>query len=119
MLGFKTLIALMAIWMSFCAKMHPKRKRFNIAFRSRYGTGAKLDVTVTTFEQEDDNRVLLSGDIEFEVMVDGNPEMETEDFEAIFYFGEGDGNGFLGLLGCIERIEQIEPHIIPQQYFGG
>lgn len=96
----------------------PQAERFNVAFRSRYGSGARLNVSLSEFEQEDDH-VRLSGDIEFEVIIAGETQTESEDFEAIFYLGEGDGNGFLGLLGCIERIEQIEPDTIPKSYFGG
>jgi hypothetical protein len=84
-------------------------RRFNVAFNNRYGTGARIDINLSEFEQEDDH-VRFVGDIVF--------EDDTQDFEAVFHLGDGDGNGFLGLLGCIDRIEQIQPDTIPQQFWG-
>lgn len=84
-------------------------QRFNIAFSNRYGNGARIDISLSDFEQDDD-RVRFVG----EIVTDD----ETEDFEALFYMGDGDGNGFLGLLGCIERIEQLQPNTIPQEFWG-
>lgn len=91
-----------------CENAAPAR-RFNIAFTNRYGAGARIDINLSEFDQTDD-QVRFVGEIVF--------DDETEDFEAVFTMGDGDGNGFLGLLGCIERIELLQPDTIPQQFWG-
>lgn len=87
----------------------PQAERFNVTFRNRYAD-QDIRINLQDFEQND-NEVLLEGEIEF--------NNDKDDFSARFIIGEGGNSGFLGLFGCIERIEQLEPENIPQPFWGG
>ncbi len=87
----------------------PQARRFNTAFRNRYAR-QNISIDLQNFEQND-REVILEGNIE----IDG----ERDDFRTRFIIGEDGNTGFLGLFGCIERIEQLEPTVIPQPYWGG
>lgn len=84
-------------------------ERFNTVFRNRYA-GQDISINLEDFEQND-NEVLFEGEILF--------TNDKDDFAMRFIIGEGGNNGFLGLFGCIEYIEQLEPENIPQPFWGG
>jgi hypothetical protein len=82
-------------------------EQFSKVFAKRYGRGVKL--SLTKFEERD-NQVRLEG------------QMQTRsgraNYEAVFYMG-GQRAGMLGLLRCVERIEQRRPDLLPISNWGG
>jgi hypothetical protein len=77
-------------------------------FYFRYGKDIQL--TSTDFEEEG-TRVRVKGRLD----VAGN----ESDYEAVLHINRGEG-GFFGLLGCVTRIEQLQPDILPPpRIFGG
>ncbi len=82
-------------------------EQFSQVFLTRYGEEVELDIK--SVEQEDD-RIHMTG----ELQVDDR----TQTYEAFFSVQNG-GTGFLNMLGCVEKIEQVEPDIIPITFLGG
>ncbi len=81
---------------------------FGDAFHARYGDSIKI--TVSNFE-ESDRKVTFEGALE----IDG----DESDYQATFHISDDNGRGFLGLFGCVERIELVDPDTMPIDYFGG
>ncbi len=54
------------------------------------------------------------------VQVEGNITIrgEESEYEAILHVKNGDV-GFLGIMGCVEQIDQLKPNRIPSTFLGG
>lgn len=82
-------------------------EQFSLMFLGRYGEDVELSIDAV---EQDDDRIHMTGELK---MAD-----RTQTYEAYFYVQNG-GTGFLGMLGCVERIEQVEPDAMPTTYLGG
>lgn len=79
------------------------------AFQARYGEDVSL--SITSVEQETDT-VHVFGNLQ------RSDSRRKSSYEAIFTLGD-DEIGFLGLIRCVQHIEQLKPDPLPQPFWGG
>lgn len=82
-------------------------RRFGQQLYARYTRN--IEIIINSVE-EDEEQVHVKGSI----TIQGN----ESDYEAILHVKNG-GVGFLGVMGCVEHIEQLQPDLIPPPSFVG
>jgi hypothetical protein len=82
-------------------------QRFGQLLYARYTRDIEININSV---DETDAQVHVKGHI----TIQGN----ESDYEAILHIKNG-GVGFLGVMGCVERIEQLQPDLIPPPSFVG
>lgn len=83
-------------------------EQFGAVFLERYGRNVQISLSSL---DEDEQEIHIRGEI---TIRDARPE----DYEAIFTLGDK-STGFLGLLKCVDTIQQLQPHPLPYFTLGG